>query len=483
MNHEELQAHRRFTIRRVVRLVVLIASFARVDAFAQGNLTQSTSNQTTGDNQLPAGGSTTSAPQGAATVAPDPEVIRARKNLRDASWNTKTAPCYAQLNDTIMIDVQDLDEWLRAMKAEGKIKDQTTADLVPFFNGVALWGIHPENPGAASEANFLPGHRAHHFRFTLNRFPADESRNAWSRLLNEPVHNRRIRVSIGFENGVEMPTWVDTTQSEGAYQFFLTVIPTWPSAIGGLIIGGALIIFLLLASQTDIVRDSTAPLRPDGQSPFSLGRVQMAWWFFLIVAAFFTLWVVTRDTDTINGSALTLMGISAGTALGSAIIDAGKNRGIGDIDRYVPEFNLSAKKSDIIHELKQQLEVVQETLASLRNTRSTISPTDQAAIEVNETLQSEAKKTRAILRRQIEFFSWRSWKVVMYDLLADEHVISFHRFQIFVWTIVLGIIFVYKVYEDLAMPDFSSTLLGLLGISAGTYLGFKLPDVPSPAKS
>jgi len=69
----------------------------------------------------------------------------------------------------------------------------------------------------------------------------------------------------------------------------------------------------------------------------------------------------------------------------------------------------------------------------------------------------------------------------MYDLLADQNVISFHRFQIFVWTIVLGIIFTYKVYNELSMPDFSSTLLGLLGISAGTYLGFKLPEKAAEA--
>jgi hypothetical protein len=30
-----------------------------------------------------------------------------------------------------------------------------------------------------------------------------------------------------------------------------------------------------------------------------------------------------------------------------------------------------------------------------------------------------------------------------------------------------------KVYNELAMPEFSATLLGLLGITAGTYIGFK----------
>jgi hypothetical protein len=36
-------------------------------------------------------------------------------------------------------------------------------------------------------------------------------------------------------------------------------------------------------------------------------------------------------------------------------------------------------------------------------------------------------------------------------------------------------VFLYTVWNDLAMPDFDPVLLGLLGISNGTYVGFKLP--------
>ena len=63
------------------------------------------------------------------------------------------------------------------------------------------------------------------------------------------------------------------------------------------------------------------------------------------------------------------------------------------------------------------------------------------------------------------------------DILSDENGVVFHRFQMAVWTIVLGIIFVYSVWKHLAMRDFDPTLLALLGISAGTYLGFKFPSM------
>ncbi len=67
------------------------------------------------------------------------------------------------------------------------------------------------------------------------------------------------------------------------------------------------------------------------------------------------------------------------------------------------------------------------------------------------------------------------------DILSDGTGVSFHRFQIVVWTIVLGFIFSRRVLNHLAMPDFSTNLLTLMGISSGTYLGLKLPEQFAPA--
>jgi hypothetical protein len=71
----------------------------------------------------------------------------------------------------------------------------------------------------------------------------------------------------------------------------------------------------------------------------------------------------------------------------------------------------------------------------------------------------------------------RESKGFLNDILTDEsNGISFHRFQMFVWTLVLGVLFLYSVWNRLSMPEFSAMLLGLLGISDGTYLGFKIPE-------
>jgi hypothetical protein len=59
------------------------------------------------------------------------------------------------------------------------------------------------------------------------------------------------------------------------------------------------------------------------------------------------------------------------------------------------------------------------------------------------------------------------------DVISDKTGVSIHRLQMFAWTLVLGVIFIASVYNDLSMPEFSATLLGLMGISSGTYLGVK----------
>lgn len=60
------------------------------------------------------------------------------------------------------------------------------------------------------------------------------------------------------------------------------------------------------------------------------------------------------------------------------------------------------------------------------------------------------------------------------DILSDDSGYSFPRFQICLWTLMLGVVFVCSVFDNLAMPRFSSFLLALTGISAGTFLGFEL---------
>ncbi len=64
----------------------------------------------------------------------------------------------------------------------------------------------------------------------------------------------------------------------------------------------------------------------------------------------------------------------------------------------------------------------------------------------------------------------------IYDILSDGHGLCFHRFQMAGWTLVLAVVFLYTVFTELRMPEFDSSILLLMGISSGTYLGYKIPE-------
>jgi hypothetical protein len=100
-----------------------------------------------------------------------------------------------------------------------------------------------------------------------------------------------------------------------------------------------------------------------------------------------------------------------------------------------------------------------------------------ALVERQVNLAEQSAIEESLRRTDIQLAFYRRGKLwrFMTDLLGDDGVISFHRFQIAAWTLVLGTIFVEQVATQLAMPEFNATLLGLMGISSGTYIGFKIP--------
>jgi len=215
-----------------------------------------------------------------------------------------------------------------------------------------------------------------------------------------------------------------------------------------------LIIGLLFYYKSDMLR--AGPDIDKKKQAYSLGRTQMAWWFVLIMASYITIWLITGDRDTITASLLVLMGISAATAMGSVAIDA----------------NAPARAD----EMRNQLERERQSLASTQTTMAAAaggapSSQAQAANDAINLRMAEIDQTVAnVTKPAITTGSW------LRDLLTDNNgAVALHRFQVLAWTVVLGFIFLASVVRDLSMPEFNTTLLALMGISAGTYLGFKLP--------
>jgi len=195
----------------------------------------------------------------------------------------------------------------------------------------------------------------------------------------------------------------------------------------------------------------------------------MAFWFFLIYASYVTIWLITDALDTITSSLLALMGISAGTALGEALIDNGKDTAVTNQLQ-----DLTAQKQA----LEQGITQTQADVDAIDP--ATATATDQSNRELLNRQLTDSRTRLNQIDQQLRTLDSQSSPTTsqgfLRDLLSDGSGYSFHRFQIFAWTIVLGIIFVSSVYNNLTMPEFSTTLLGLMGLSAGTYIGFKFPE-------
>ncbi|GAA0753443.1 hypothetical protein LRH25_30330 [Ideonella azotifigens] len=66
--------------------------------------------------------------------------------------------------------------------------------------------------------------------------------------------------------------------------------------------------------------------------------------------------------------------------------------------------------------------------------------------------------------------------VFFHDLLSDANGLTIHRLQMLVMTVALGLMFLIHVGTRLTMPELDPSILTLMGLSAGTYVGLKLPE-------
>ena len=62
------------------------------------------------------------------------------------------------------------------------------------------------------------------------------------------------------------------------------------------------------------------------------------------------------------------------------------------------------------------------------------------------------------------------------DILSDSNGISVSRFQIVVFNLIYGLVFVSLVISQHVFYNFPNETLTLLGISSGTYAGIKVPE-------
>lgn len=410
--------------------------------------------RTLGQTQLKyggAGGDNKQKTSPAAAPTPCPEGLEARV--------VSVAPKEVQLGDVIHVQVENyqcLQAQARATRPERNIV--LFLDDMPVLKGTAYPPTDP-NPAGDPKVTTL--------KFTLRPTykPEEGARDVWTAVLGSPSLSeaKTVRVSVGVEDQYAVPA-----VAERVNEIKLDVVPGGWFAFWFFVFGLLVAGFLLMAWKTDLLRDAVPPPGGDARRPFSLARTQAAWWFFLVLAAYLFIGIITGDFLTsITATALGLLGISAGTTLGSAFVDAGKTQ---SPDVQAQEAKARTALDTEVGQLTKDVDTLSQEITNLP--ARTINPAKSAQLAAKkaelETKKSQLRKLNNVSENPLR------------DILSDARGVSFHRFQMVGWSLVLGIIFVVQVYRVLAMPKFDSTLLTLLGISAGTFVGLKIPESTDP---
>lgn len=352
---------------------------------------------------------------------------------------------HLELDDLVTVEVENFADWA---------DNNDATKLVPFINGRALKGNYPEEIHA--------DHNRIHFHLEIT----PESKEVWTDLLGAPAGAFR---PVTFTVGLETQSPFDSVHGQ-PNPVPLTVISPVYGIVALVVAVLTLASFLYLSRKTNIIREPGPNPGGGKLKPYNLGRTQMAFWFFLIYVSYLVIWLITDALDTITASLLGLMGISAGTALSEALIDSGK-----DTAQSGQLLDLNAEKPSLETSIAQLSEQLTDVNAKPNPTPEDIADRDS----LNKQLQ-DARTRLGQVNQQIATLTPAATSNIsrgfLADILADANGYSFHRFQIFAWTIVLGIIFMSSVYNNLTMPEFSATLLGLMGLSSGTYIGFKFPE-------
>jgi hypothetical protein len=508
-------------------------------------------------------------------VPPDEQAKAAQyeKVIRAINSNTVLLAIEAKIHGELSADkpldarIKALDErFLPARVWISTVTEKKFRQLTFKVNGVVLPGITPGNAYNAAEQmhQTRPSYPEDFYqwgRFKLTRMDAREkvagqestlsrqNQAAWFELIGKPSFHLPCHATLSLPDGLDLKSKVTIDNADPECRFFLVGIERWKFWATLAVFAAFLAFLVWLAMTTDILRDASGHVRPDGFEPVSLGRTQMAFWFLLTTGAYAFLWVTTGNYDTINDTCLVLLGIGSATALGSALIETSAPKFLITAPLNRPR---EAVQADIANAIIMRLQKLMELLGDagpavhkqfiallhrikddeagapdkgsapiepllesahekwkLKGKLSAapaLADPDQAIIDFARSLKSQPQRAAGkpasmpnpesdleTVAGELELLGLQSaqfkqmaptrWKRLCSDWLSEGNSTkySFHRFQVMAWTVLLGYIFVWNVLRDRAMPEFNSTTLSLLGISAGTYLGFKIPGAKQEA--
>jgi hypothetical protein len=343
-----------------------------------------------------------------------------------------------KMDQQITVCIMGLHHWIYQQK-------KSPSSLRLFIGGHLLSRMTPSSVSPSGQE---------YLNFTLQMDTADsDDWKAWAAIVDASRHsdNGQLPISVGV---------VDTKEifESNAVVEIAPYPKRWPYLLGGFALLLAALVWL--AATSDLLRYAVGqrPSAPQ-KSPFSLALVQMAFWFYLVLAAYVYICVSTHQVHIPMGSVLGLLGISSTTGLAAVFVDKQKDAS-SQSQRNSLLAEQAALKSRIADLFSAAIAAGSAAETELVNKKSRLAEVDAAITQL------PPPSVPAISESFLQ------------DVLNDGDGISFHRFQIAIWTIVLGIVFVWAVYRNISMPEFDASLLILMGISSGTYVGFKFPEKP-----
>jgi hypothetical protein len=185
---------------------------------------------------------------------------------------------------------------------------------------------------------------------------------------------------------------------------------------------------IVLQLKYGIVSDnSTSTIKKS----YSYSRVQLAWWTLILLSAIIAIIFKTHNLPQLWQSTLVLLGIGSLTTASGRIID------ISDDSSAAVAQNKAAAQA--------------------------VNPAEAPPVKTPSPHRNEDGQN---------FFL---------DILSDKNGLSIHRFQAVALNFVIGLWFIYKVFENInnqtnsnnIIPDIDQNNLILLGLSAGTYVVLK----------
>lgn len=308
---------------------------------------------------------------------------------------------------------------------------------------------------------------AHALVFVLRR--NDANAGAWRALLGAPTRlTRKVTVALGAiapqcTTPQCLPT-LPTIVGDGKNDRIELGLPSlWRIGFAILFVVVLVATVWLLARYTTLLKDNMLPQIAPARQPYSLARWQMAFWFALIFASFLALYVLLDDYHTISVQALALMGVSGATGVSAIGIDIIKDSPADAACRSLRALGLNGY-DDVVRTRREIVE------------RQSLIVEGMPALQL-QTLNSQIRDRQLLMQaydQRIGPFVTAGW---YRDLTTDLNGGAVHRVQIWAWTLLLGVVFAISVYTDLAMPQFDTALLALMGLSGAGYVGFKYPEI------